>query len=230
MLDISNLKEKAKTKAKQKVNSFLADQFPNMGATPGAGIAERRVEGQPYGWAGMTQQQALGKYNDLKALGIQHKSFYVVRFMPSNNTFAKNVPLLEMDNATWLATEVSAPIIQLDTESKKVGHYTINHVTGSQSPEITITFIETAENDVLNSLKAMRRFICKADGTQALPGEYCFFLDIWLYSRKEGWTKPKGGERFKVFISQANLELSSAESDALLIPITFTQSRRFMKS
>lgn len=229
MLDINGLKNKAVSLAKQKMNGFMTDEFPSMGI--GVGSLESGLPPEEgYHWAGMTQQRIYNLYGDLKSVGVQLKNLYIVRFMPiDKDNFANSVPLLQMDQASWLATDVSAPIIQLDTDSKKAGHFTINHVTGSQSPEITLTFIETANGDVRNSLKALRKFMCKQDGTMALPSEYCFNLDVWTYGRKDGWKKPTHSERFIVFISQANLELAAADSEALLVPITFTQHRRFMK-
>jgi hypothetical protein len=227
MLDIAGLTNKAKNLAKDKATNFFADQFP--GLCLAEDIAPKpKLDNHPYGWMGMSQQEGLSKYQELRKSGIQHKNLYFVRLIPYKDNMTKTLPLLDNPNMVWLATEISAPIIQLDTESKKAGHHTMNHVTGSQSPEVTVTFIENDENDLMNSLKKMRRFICKNDGTQALPSEYCFWLDFWLYGRKEGLAAPKSAERFLVFISQANLELAASESDALLIPVTFTQSRRFM--
>jgi len=228
MLDIGGLASKAKNMAKQKATSFLADQFPGLGMVSDIPSLKPKPVNHPYGWLGMGQEEGLLKYKELKSLGIQHKNLYYVRLLPYKDNMTKTLPLLDEPNMVWLATELSAPIIQLDTESKKVGHHTMNHVTGSQSPEVTLTFIESDENHIMRSLKQMRRFICKNDGTQALPSEYCFWLDFWLYGRKEGLAEPKSAERFLVFISQANLDLAASESDALLIPITFTQSRRFM--
>lgn len=228
MLDIDSLKSKAKNLAKQKATSFFDDQFPNMGVIPGVNRINNELEQQPFNWAGMLSKDALSRYKNLHKLGIQHKNFYGIRFYPYKDNLTKNVPLIEQESLTWLATDTNVPLIQLDTESKRVGHFTTNHVTGSQSPESTITFIETANNDITNSIKMLRNLVCRRDGTQALPAEYCFWLDVWTFNRKEGRDSAKSGTRSLVFISQANLETAAAESDALLIPITFTQARPFM--
>lgn len=228
MLDIGGLTSKAKNLAKQKATGFLSDHFPGLGMAGEILAPKPKLDNHPYGWLGMGQQDGLLKYKELRSLGIQHKNLYYVRLLPYKDNMTKTLPLLEEPNMVWLATELSTSVIQLDTESKRAGHHTLNYVSGSQAPEITLSFIETDENHVMRSLKEMRRFICNLDGTQTLPSEYCFWLDFWLYGRKEGYMERKSAERALVFISQANLELSASESDALVIPITFTQSRRFI--
>lgn len=228
MLDIKGLTSKAKNMAKQKATGFLGEQFPSMGVALDELEPKVKPEGSPYGWAGLLQQEALLKYRDLNKLGIQHKNLYAIRFHPYKDNATKNIALISQENLTWLATDLSIPLLQLDSDTKKVGHHSISHVTGSQSPELTLTFIESSNNDVMNSIRQLRNMMCRRDGTQALPSEYVFWIDICPFGRKQGREYMKSASRCLVYVSQATLDMAAAESDALLIPVTLTQARQFM--
>lgn len=229
MLDIGGLANKAKNLAKQKATGFLSEQFPSMGVVMDMMGPPEKPEGSPYSWSGLLQQDALLHYKDLKKLGIQHKNLYAVRFHPYKNNATKEIALIAQENLTWLATDMSVPLVQLDSDTKKMGHHTVSHITGSQSPEITLTFIESENNDIMNSIRQLRNLTCRRDGTQALPSEYVFWLDVWMFGRKQGREYIKSASRCLVYISQATLDMAAAESDALLVPVTFTQSRQFMQ-
>lgn len=234
MLDIDNLKQKARNKA----TSLVDSHFPNMGTTGNIAGTAQAVQGavptgeaiiEGYHWAGLSKAEIMGHYKNLHALGIQHKEYYLLRFRPYKNNVLRSLPLIENDLSGWLATEISLPILQLDTDTKRVGSYSMNHVTGRQAPELTITMIETADNMVLESIRQIQNVICKKDGTFGLPSQYSFWLEAWLYGRKNGLAHPKSMARYLCYPSQLNLDTSASDSGALTLPITFTQSRPFMQ-
>lgn len=230
MLDIDGLKNKARNKATRLVGS----QFPSMGVSAdaqdlqdAAPLGETVIEG--YHWAGLSKAEIMSHYRNLHALGVQQKEYYLIRFRPYNNNALKGLPLFENYLSGWLATEISLPILQLDTDTKKVGSYSMNHVTGRQAPELTITMIETKDNMVLESIRQIQSVICKKDGTFGLPSQYSLWIDAWLYGRDKGVATPKSMARYLCYPSQLNLDTSASDSGALTLPITFTQSRPFMR-
>lgn len=238
MLDIDGLKNKVLGQA----SSFVDHQFPGLGAkakvlgqaaaTVGqvsSALSDGFMTAEGYHWAGLSQREINAHYRNLHALGIQHKEYYILRFKPYLNNKIKNMPLIENELSGWLATEVSWPMLQVDTESKKIGSHSLNYVTGRQAPDLTISMIETEDNLVIKSMLAMRNAMCKVDGTFGLPSEHSFWIEMYLYGRKGGLAYPKSLARSLCYITQANLEMSSTDGGALVLPLTFTQARPFMR-
>ncbi|ENV88226.1 hypothetical protein ACE5JW_11765 [Acinetobacter radioresistens] len=227
MLDINQLKQKAAGKAKTAAKGFISDRLPNMG---GLDLGTTATGNGPVNlnWGGMPRDRFVGLYRDLYKLGIQHKSFYLVQFSAYRNNATRNLELVTNNLMPWLATELSVPLLQFDTDSKRMGHYNANHITGSQSPEITLTMIETKNNYVAHSLMQYAQLVCHVDGSYGLPAEYVMWMDLWLYNRDKGLAAPSFKSRYLVKATQASLELAASEGSALTIPITFSQARPFM--
>lgn len=238
MLDLDGLKNKALGKAA----SFIDHQFPGMGVKAKvlgeklqsvAGVNDLLMDGfttpEGFHYAGMTKAEISGHYKNLHALGVQQKEYYIVRFKPYRNNAVKDIPFIENELSGWLATDVSWPMISNETETKRVGCFTMSYTTGRAPTEFTITMIETAENLVLRTLMLTRNAMFNSDGTFNLPSEYCFWVEVYLYGRHEGMAYPKSGLRTLCFISQASLDMSASDGGALTVPITFTTARHFMK-
>jgi hypothetical protein len=229
MLDIDGLKEKVRNKVTHLKDSHL----PNMGAKtyplePEKGEITRKTIVEGYHWAGLTKAEIVGHYRNLHALGVQQKQYYIVKFKAYKNNALSSIPLIENELSGWLATEVTLPILQVENDTKRVGNYSFNHVTGRQAPEITITMIETKDNLVLESIRQIQNVMCNKDGTFGLPSQYSLWIEVYLYGRDQGIAYPKSVSRYLCYPSQLNIDTGAADSGALTLPITFTQSRPFM--
>lgn len=230
MLDINGLKEKVRNKVTRLKDSHL----PNMGAKtyplePEKGEITRQTIVEGYHWAGLTKAEIMGYYRNLHALGVQQKQYYIIRFKPYRDNALKGIPIIENELSGWLATEVTLPILQVETDTKKVGNYSFNHVTGRQAPELTITMIETEDNLVLESIRQIQNIMCRKDGTFGLPSQYSLWIEASLYGRDQGIAYPKSISRYLCYPSQLNLDVSASDSGALTLPISFTQARPFMR-
>lgn len=179
-------------------------------------------------WAGKTSNEVLAHYKNLKSLGIQDKSFYLLNFSPYERNQTASIELINSKSLPYLATEVSFPILQADIESKKIGHFNSNYIAGQQTSEITLTMIETQKNSILRSITALKALTFNNDGTYNLASEYAFWVEIWLYSRARGAQYPTFKEKYLCAVTQATLDMESSSRDALTIPITLTQLRPFM--
>ncbi len=229
MLDINGLKEKARNKVTRLKDSHL----PNMGVKTFPLEDEKEITRKTivdgYHWAGLTKAEIMGHYRNLHALGVQQKQYYIVRFKAYRDNALKGIPLIENELSGWLATEVTIPILQVETETKRVGNYSLNHVTGRQAPELTITMIETKDNLVLESIRQIQNIMCRKDGTFGLPSQYSLWIEAALYGRDQGNAYPKSISRYLCYPSQLNLDVSASDSGALTLPISFTQARPFMQ-
>lgn len=242
MLDLDGLKNKAIGKAA----SFIDHQFPGLGvkakvlgnAAAAVGQVANVLTGndpgfttpEGYHWAGLSKAEIRAHYQNLHALGVQQKEYYLIRFKPYKNNLLKDIPLIENELSGWLATDVSWPLLQVDSESKKVGNYSLNYASGRQAPEVTITMVETKDNLVLRSLLLMRNAMFPVDGTFNLPSEYCVWIEMYLYGRDQGLAYPKSMTRVLAYVSQSTLDMSATDGGALTLPLTFTPSRPFMNA
>lgn len=240
MLDIDSLAKNALAKSKRMANGIVSGVRDSMGISSKQAVAAIKKAAAPqatmgmeetetFHWAGMTRKEFTGVYKQLYKAGIQHKNFYLISMTPYKNNDTRLLELFDFKLFPFLATEANFPILQLQTDSKQIGHFTSNHITGSQAQDISVTFIETKENHVLNSLKEYRKLVCHNDGTQGLPADYALWLSVWLYNRDEGFREPKFYERILCAPTQASLDgLSGEDGSALTIPVSFTPLRPFM--
>lgn len=88
--------------------------------------------------------------------------------------------------------------------------------------------IETQDLHIIKSLDAFEDIACRPDGTQYPPAAYAIWVDIILYDRRTGLSKPKVSKRLLCYPSQASMDLNAAEDGAMIVPITFTPCRAFM--
>lgn len=183
-------------------------------------------------WAGFDAAAARSVYGDLRALGTQSKAHYIVEFTPlSTATNLNDLPLIQLGKKLGglLVVEADYPIIALDTDAKKIGAFNINHITGFQAPEITLTFLETGENTITQSLLMWGRQIVNDDGTFNLPGSYGMYVDITMFDREYGISGrvDASTSRFLVAPTMATNNLAANDPSPALLPVTFTQLRQF---
>lgn len=127
------------------------------------------------------------------------------------------------DNAlAWRAMDCTLPLVNAEVDSIKVGHYQHPFLTGNQRPDINITFLETAEGDILNSAIQISELMFPSDGTLIEPSKYAFWLQVVLFPRNA-----RGSERvameYLCQLQTANAELSTRDIGALEVPLTFAQ-------
>lgn len=216
------------------IKSFVAgkadDYFPNMGTKnllmDNAPLESFYADG--YHWAGLKKSEILSHYKNLKALGVQQKEYYIVRFKAYKNNSLKDMPLIANPLSGWLATSVSWPILQVDSDTKRVGNYSYSHVTGRQMPDLTINMIETTDNLVLESIVLMRNAMFNKDGTFKAPSEYAVWAEMCLFNRTNGMANFQSRASALVYPSAAAIDVDASDKGALILPITFSRTRPFM--
>ena len=216
------------------VSSQLDDHFPNMGTKILSGANQPADEASDfyhdgYHWAGLSKAEMVSHYSGLKALGVQQKEYYIVKFRPYKNNATKDVEFMANSLSGWLATSVSWPVLQVDTETKKAGNYSYSHITGRQFPEITMNFIETQKHLVLQSLAQLRNLTFNKDGTFKPPAEYAFWAEMTLYNRVDGVAQSGTKVTALCCLSAATLDMDASDHGALIVPLTFTRLRPFMR-
>jgi hypothetical protein len=184
---------------------------------------------QPGWWGGRSAQDALAKYKALKAHGVLKKAHYLVEFEPFSSQLGAGLhklPLFAVGSLAWLASSTSLSLIDVETDSVKVGHYQHNYVTGQSTSEFEITMIETEDGDISNSLKAIKALMFFPDGTQGLPASYMFYIRISLFKPFDESSQPVA-RSYLVSLQSANIDLEAASSDVVEIPITLTKMYPF---
>lgn len=223
---------------KSLISGQLDNHFPNMGTKilDGASSLAGALNFGPldgfyhegYHWAGLSKAEMVSNYHGLNALGVQQKEYYIIRFSPYRNNGVKDIPLVKESLSGWLATSVSWPILQVDTEVKKAGNYSYSHVTGRQFPEITINMIETKSNTVLHSMVMLRNLMFNKDGTFSPPAKYAMWIEMFLYNREKGVANRTSRASALCYPTVASIDVDAADHGALILPITFARTRPFM--
>lgn len=175
--------------------------------------------------------------------GRLHKCHYLVSMMP----YLPKSPLLDTDmsellgtslddqKAIWhLATQVEFPVFQTDTDSVKAGSFQVNRVTGQQSSESKITFLETEEALILNGMKAAKqtKFVQNQGvglGLQRPPAQTAIRLRVVLFGR-EGYELQAYSDEVLVEVQSVDaLSLAGNDSGPIEVGVTFMQLDPFMR-
>lgn len=177
------------------------------------------------------------QYDDTKRLGFQLKCKYAVglTLLDSGGGLFDalgrvNSPLVlggQMPDAMSLrATEVRWPLVAMDSDTVKVGSYQVNRITGSQSPEVEVTFLETGNSDFIKTLDAIRDFMMPVGGLMRPPAEYGLLLHVGLI---KGISDIAWRKTFLVALQNVQLDASARDTNTLLeVPVTFVQLDPFM--
>lgn len=209
---------------------------PNLVYDEGKGLekivitAKRDSSVKTQRWAGYDAAIAKNIYKDLRALGTQSKAHYVVEFIPLSTAPGLGaLPMfgLSKDLCGLLVSEADYPVLAIDTDAKKIGGFNINQVTGYQAPEITLTFLETQQNYIIDSLQQWSELMVNDDGTFNPPGTYAAEMIITLFDRAAGRSQTHTTSRFIVAPTMATNTLSATDPTPILLPVTFTQLRQF---
>lgn len=164
------------------------------------------------------------------------RSPMVDALMESDSLMARNLVFSGQLPVNWglRATDVRWPLAAMETESVKAGSMQINRITGSQSPEIEVTFLETRDSDFVKTLKAISNYMIgvkswHGSGLMPPPAEYALWLTIGLGQLPIGDTAMSGDGikeswSFLVALQSINLDASARETNTLMeIPVTFVQ-------
>lgn len=182
-------------------------------------------------WAGLSADKLSMVYRDLHPLGTLSSAHYMVELIPYNDKGPlSDVPLLhhlpnQQDHAfwtmvPWLATQTSLPILNANTDSIQAGHFQQNYVTGNESGELSISFLDTREAHILRSARMIKDIMFRKDGTQSLPADYMMWLTISLFDRADRRRLPFK-QTYLVALQTANAELSADSQDPMILPLSF---------
>lgn len=185
--------------------------------------------------AGRTIPESFVLYKKIRDEGILKNCHYCIEIEPYNpqSAMANSArihlfkTLKDSFNHRWLLiTNADWPILQADTESQKVASYQSNRITGRQSGEFALTFLDNKQADVLNSLQAIEGFIFNDDGTQNVPADYAIKMTPYLFDAKSFKTRLYAKPILVAL--QAVQTATNAEHAPLEISTTWVQLDQFM--
>lgn len=183
-------------------------------------------------WAGLSAAELKGAYKSIYELGTLSKAHYIVELKPLNPDSVKEGGQFELISALkqagtgwalpWLATSVNFGLLDAQADSIQAGAYQINYITGNSSSEVQVTFLETANADIIRMAKAIKRAMFHRDGTQGLPFDYLLEMRVALFDRRDRNTQP-AEFNWIVALTGGQLDFSGADRDPLQISLTFTK-------
>lgn len=185
--------------------------------------------------AGRTIPDSFALYKKIRDEGILKNCHYCIEIEPYNpqSEMANSArihlfkTLKDPFNHRWLLiTNADWPILQADTESQKVASYQSNRITGRQSGEFALTFLDNKQADVLNSLQAIEGFIFNDDGTQNVPADYAIKMTPYLFDAKSFKTRLYAKPILVAL--QAVQTATNAEHASLEVSTTWVQLDNFM--
>ncbi|ENV36875.1 hypothetical protein F959_01682 [Acinetobacter venetianus RAG-1 = CIP 110063] len=110
-----------------------------------------------------------------------------------NETNFTPIPLIDNNfSLPWLCQSIDLSLLDAQTDSVQVGSFQLNHITGNNSGEISIPFIETRNAAILNSALAIKAIMFpdgEDGGTQAVPNDYLMRMTIFLFDRHSHSTR-----------------------------------------
>lgn len=140
---------------------------------------------------------------------------------------------------TLRATDVRWPLASMDSDTVKAGSMTTNRITGSQSPEIEVTFLEGSEADFARTFQVISDFTLGvgkngATGLMRSPAEYALWLTISLgqlpMSSKNRADRIVQSWSYLVALQNINLDMAARDTNTLMeIPATFVRLDPYME-
>lgn len=184
-------------------------------------------------WAGLQSSELRQVYKNIHALGTLSTAHFMIELTPYDpNGPLSKVPLLhhlpvQKEHAfwamlPWLATETSLSVLNATTDSVQVGHFQQNIMTGTESGEIAISFLETKQAHILKSAQIIKKIMFHADGTQGLPAEYMMWLRVVLFDRSNR-TRTPFGQTYLVALQAASVDLAASSVAPMIVPLTFVK-------
>jgi hypothetical protein len=181
-------------------------------------------------WSGLDSKELKAAYKQVYALGTLSKAHYVVELSPVNPSpisaggVLGSVLALQPDGLgwalPWLATSVNFGLLDAQNDSVQIGAHQQNYITGNSSSEVQVTFLETANGDIIRMVQAIKRAMFKRDGTQGLPYDYLLNMRIYLFDRNNKKTKP-ADFNWIVALTSSSLDLSGSDRDPLQLQLGF---------
>ncbi|MDR6630380.1 hypothetical protein J2X86_002435 [Acinetobacter lwoffii] len=170
-------------------------------------------------------------YVELHDLGQILNCNYFVKFQAYRNNATKGLPIVSQANCRYLVTETNLPIIQAEFEQVKAGPFQISHLTGMTEPDLQLTFLETAQAWICNSMLAWGQLMVNEDGTVNPPASYAVRMTVGLFSKDLGLDFKPVERTWIVAPNLASIDALSANgvSELAYVPATFTVLRNFME-
>lgn len=182
-------------------------------------------------WFGHTAEEFKQLQQDLYGLGSILAANYYVKFESYKNDNLSGLPILADDLTGYLATETNLPLMQANFEQVQVVTMQVNHLTGISEPELQLTFLETADGRISNSMLDWRDLMINPDGTINPPASYAGRITIGLFSKDFGLDMRPVERQFLIAPSLASIDslAGMAVSEGLMIPVSLTVLRNFME-
>lgn len=182
-------------------------------------------------WFGHTAEEFKQLQQDLYGLGSVLAANYYVKFESYKNDNLSGLPILADDLTGYLATETNLPLMQANFEQVQVVTMQVNHLTGISEPELQLTFLETADGRISNSMLDWRDLMINPDGTINPPASYAGRITIGLFSKDFGLDMRPVERQFLIAPSLASIDslAGMAVSEGLMIPVSLTVLRNFME-
>lgn len=171
---------------------------------------------------GYTANEALSYFKSIYELGTQNKAYYIISLKPYENNKTSNLPIIANNLAGVLATDVDIPVNGATFEQKKVGSMMISVFNDLQFPQFTVNFVETRQNDILNSVRQYREMIVNRNGTVNEPAKYAMIFSFAFFDSNLGRDVIWYQDNFLVAMSLETLQgLSAKDPSPSEIPIIF---------
>jgi hypothetical protein len=216
---VKNVATKAKTELENRVHTYKEKL-----ETISVKASEKRM------WAGHTAAEASQLYSELYELGSFVKAHYYVIFEPYMENETQYLPLFFDKLSGYLVTETNLPILEAEYEETKVSGFYINSLSAMRHPDLQMTFLETADCRIFNSLRDLKERMINEDGTLNPPSTYAMYITIGMFSRTYGLPQysknpenyPRLESKFLVAPLQSSLDgLTSQSFEGLDVPISF---------
>lgn len=141
-------------------------------------------------WSGMPISVAKVEYKGLYDLGTLSNIHFGVELKPFdvNSALARqDIPIFDKQfRLPWLCQSIDLSVLDAQTDSAQIGTFQLNYLTGNNSGEISIPFIETRNADILNSAGYIKDIMFpegEMGGTQALPIDYLMEMTLYIYDK-----------------------------------------------
>lgn len=176
-------------------------------------------------WSGTTAADLKAQYMRLRELGTLSAAHYIVRLRPYNQSGALSQfsLFIKLGGAVeWLAASVPISIVDAQVDSVQIGHFQQNFITANNENEVPITFIETANGDILKFADGLKGLMFSRDGTQGLPADYLMYLSVSVFDRANRGNLVFTKESL-VALQSSSIELAGNSNEVLIVPLTFVK-------
>ncbi len=178
------------------------------------------IETEDFIHAGKSRAEIRLAYQKIRALGWLRKSWYLVRLEPYRPKGPlSSAPLFQSGNESlfYLATDLSYPILQMDTDAVQIGGRAQSFATGFGAREVSMTIMETAEQHYLQTFDRIQECTQRKDGTWFAPADYLMIMrHIQIGKKGKTFDRPPQ----LVMLKGVESEQSASDSSPLTLQLS----------